>query len=89
MKIIIGHPEIDGPGGVLDTDTGVFTPFPGNIGGGPNSYLDITHAVRSLKVAATIKDNDLRVALTRPAGHYIETALATLIEERDGVVALA
>lgn len=89
MKIIIGHPEVDGPGGVLDTDTGIFTPFPGNIGGGPNSFLDIAHAVHSLKVAATIKDHDLRVALSRPAGRYIETALATLIEARDGVVALA
>ena len=89
MKIIIGHPGIDGPGGVLDTDTGIFTPFPSGRGGGPNSYLDITHAVHSLKVAATIKDDDLRVALTRPAGHYIETALATLIEVRDGVVAMA
>ena len=89
MKIIIGHPEIDGLGGVLDTDTGIFTPFPNGRGGGPNSYQDITHAVRSLKVAATIKDHDLRVALSRPAGRYIETALATLIEARDGVVALA
>ena len=89
MKIIIGHPEVDGPGGVLDTDTGIFTPFPGNRGGGPNSYLDITRAVHSLKVAATIKDDDLRVALTRPAGRYIETALGALIEARDGVVAMA
>jgi hypothetical protein len=89
MKIIIGRPEIDGPSGVLDTETGAFTGLPGNRGGGPNSYQDIAHAVHSLKAAATIKDDDLRVALTRPAGHYVETALATLIEARDGVVAIA
>ena len=89
MKIIIGRPEIDGPSGILDTDTGHFTALPGNRGGGPNGYSDIVHAVHALKVAATIKDDDLRAALTRPAGRYVETALAALIEARDGVVALA
>ncbi len=89
MKIIIGRPEVDGPGGVLDTETAIFTPFPSNRGGGPNSFQDVAHAVRSLKAAATIEDEDLRVALTRPAGRYVETALATLIEARDGVVAMA
>ena len=88
MKIFFGHPEVDGPGGYYDTDTGVITRFPGNRGGGPNSYQDLARATHALKTAAAIKDDELRAAVMRPAGQYIETALAALTEAKEGAVAI-
>jgi hypothetical protein len=67
MKIVVGHIGSDAGWTVIDTDTGQVTHYPGNIGGGPNSYEDLRTSVNILKSAAEIKAPELQKVAVRAA----------------------